>query len=137
VQEFAAACGVLDQIRPLGHQDARCVLWASDTLVLPSNEEEAFGLVVIEAMCCGVPVTRSATGGHEEQIQHGVTGFSFPPNDDAMLARHLRHLYSDVHARAKVARAGQQFARTRFTQAQMVDAVCEVYAGVLRQKDAT
>lgn len=132
VNVLAERCGVLDQIRALGHQDARRVLWASDVLVLPSNEEESFGLVVIEAMCCGVSVVRSATGGHEEQIQQGVTGFTFPRNDDTALAEILRQLYADTDLRAEVARTGMLFARRQFSQARMVNAVREVYSNTLR-----
>ena len=132
VNALAERYGVLDQVRSLGHQDARRVLWASDVLVLPSNKEESFGLVVIEAMCCGVPVVRSATGGHEEQIQQGVTGFTFPENDDSALAELLRRLYADTDLRVEVACTGMQFARRQFSQSRMVDAICQVYSHALR-----
>jgi sucrose synthase len=41
---------------------------------------EAFGLTVIEAMACGVPVFATCFGGPLEIIEHGVSGFHIDPN---------------------------------------------------------
>lgn len=45
-------------------------------LVLPSKSE-AFGLVVSEAMYCGVPAIVSAVGGLKMQVEEGRNGFFF------------------------------------------------------------
>jgi len=47
----------------------------ADVLAVPSNETEAFGLVNVEAMACGVPVVATRSGGMKEIIEHGSTGY--------------------------------------------------------------
>ncbi len=61
---------------------------AADVFVLPSVDRgEAFGLVVVEAMACGVPVvtTELGTGTSFHNID-GVTGHVVPPCNEEALA---------------------------------------------------
>jgi glycosyltransferase involved in cell wall biosynthesis len=52
---------------------------AMDVLIHPTNNlEEAFGLVPVEAMACGVPVIGAAYGGLKDTIISGQTGFLMP-----------------------------------------------------------
>ncbi len=51
---------------------------------------EAFGLVLAEALACGTPVVGADDGGIPEVVgRDGATGFLFPPDDAAALARAL------------------------------------------------
>lgn len=50
----------------------------------PSLVREAFGLVVIEAMLSGLPVVCHRNGGYAEVIQHGVNGFLFDTENEAI-----------------------------------------------------
>ena len=43
-----------------------------------NGDAEGFGLVLLEAQACGVPVVTSARGGATEGIKDGVTGCAFP-----------------------------------------------------------
>ena len=52
---------------------------AADALVLPSEASETWGLVVNEAMACGLPVIASdAVGCVPDMVEDGFTGFSYP-----------------------------------------------------------
>ncbi|CDF80638.1 glycosyltransferase (GT4) [Formosa agariphila KMM 3901] len=44
-----------------------------------SNQEEAFGVSILEAMSFGIPVITGASGGPVETILHGKTGYLFEP----------------------------------------------------------
>ena len=59
----------------------------SDCLVLPSDHGETWGLVVNEAMACGIPaITSDRVGCHPDLIIRGKTGDVFPFGDIDSLA---------------------------------------------------
>jgi glycosyltransferase involved in cell wall biosynthesis len=61
---------------------------AADLLVLPSDGGETWGLVVNEAMACGVPaVVSDAVGCAPDLIEPGVTGEIFPVENIESLAQ--------------------------------------------------
>lgn len=61
---------------------------AADLLVLPSDHQETWGLVVNEAMACGVPaVVSDAVGCGPDLIEPGRTGAVFPLGDVGGLAK--------------------------------------------------
>jgi len=47
----------------------------ADVVVVPSGQREAFGLVNVEAMSCGVPVVATRAGGMTEIVRNDVTGY--------------------------------------------------------------
>src|SRR5690606_28881120 len=65
---------------------------AADALVLPSAQE-TWGLVVNEAMACGIPaIVSDSCGCAADLIEPGVTGYCFPTGDVAALGRCLLRL---------------------------------------------
>lgn len=63
---------------------------AADALVLPSNATETWGLVVNEAMACGLPaVVSDAVGCAPDLIDEDKTGFVFPTGETTELANRI------------------------------------------------
>jgi glycosyltransferase involved in cell wall biosynthesis len=63
---------------------------SADVIVLPSNSSETWGLVINEAMACGVPaVVSEAVGCAPDLVESGVTGAIFADGDVAACARAL------------------------------------------------
>ena len=62
---------------------------AADVIVLPSNGDETWGLVVNEAMACGLPaIVSRAVGCGPDLVDEDRTGYSFPLGDaEALMDR--------------------------------------------------
>ena len=65
-------------------QEKRQFLSEAIALVFPIDWPEPFGLAMIEALACGVPVIARRRGSVPEVIDHGVTGF-IGEHDDQLL----------------------------------------------------
>jgi glycosyltransferase involved in cell wall biosynthesis len=66
---------------------------AADCLVLPSDAGETWGLVVNEAMACGIPaIVSNQVGCGPDLVSDGVTGATFPMGDVGALAKRLIEL---------------------------------------------
>ena len=71
----------------LGQEAVYAEMRAAKALVVPSICHEAFGMVVIEAYGCGLPVIGTSMGGLPELIDEGRTGLLIEAGDpDALLA---------------------------------------------------
>lgn len=79
---------------------------AADCLVLPSDYGETWGLVVNEAMACGLPaIVSDRVGCGPDLIEEGKTGTVFPFGDVDALASRLVELAS---APARLSRMGRE-----------------------------
>ncbi len=79
-----------------------------DIVVNPSLRE-SFGVSVLEAQACEIPVIASNTGGLPEVMRDGVTGFLVPPKDINAIAEKIELLASDEYLRKKMGKAGREF----------------------------
>jgi UDP-glucose:(heptosyl)LPS alpha-1,3-glucosyltransferase len=71
---LAKQAGVNDRCHFIGSQQQLAgVYGASDLFVLPT-QYEAWGLVILEAMACGVPVITTDIAGASVAITHGISG---------------------------------------------------------------
>jgi glycosyltransferase involved in cell wall biosynthesis len=80
----------------------------AEAFILPSLYEE-WGLVVNEAMACGLPVVASKTvGSAEDLVVDGVNGFQFDPASPDELADKLRLLAGSPELRASMGEASRK-----------------------------
>jgi glycosyltransferase involved in cell wall biosynthesis len=79
---------------------------AADCLVLPSDYGETWGLVVNEAMACGLPaIVSDRVGCGPDLVEEGITGAIFPFGDVEALASRLVEMASDA---ARLERMGRE-----------------------------
>jgi rhamnosyl/mannosyltransferase len=116
--------------------DAAPYFRAADVFALASTaRSEAFGIVQLEAMACGVPVvnTRLASGVPFVSPD-GLSGITVPPADPSALARALKRLLDDPSLRAKLGEAGRRRVHDEFTADLMAERTLELYREVADSK---
>ncbi len=70
--------------------------------IAPTTGREAMGIVLIEAMACGLPVIASQITGYDEVIQNGVNGILVPPGKPEKLAEKIILLLGSETIRGKL-----------------------------------
>jgi glycosyltransferase involved in cell wall biosynthesis len=85
---------------------------AADLYVGPSLED-SFGLPILEAMACGLPVIASANAGASEMIRDGETGFILrDPQNQLELAPLIRRIQGENPLRLSVGAAAARYVMT-------------------------
>ncbi|MEF2967926.1 glycosyltransferase family 4 protein [Paenibacillus sp. M1] len=87
----------------------------ADVVVVPSGDEEAFGLVNVEAMASAVPVIATKAGGIPEIVKHGDSGFLLSEDElGRNLAARVLYLLEHEEERKRMGQAGFDMARGKF-----------------------
>lgn len=72
---------------------------SASIMISPALGWESFGIVLIEAMACGLPVVASDIPGYRYVVEDGVQGTLVPPGDSRALATALLELVEDESKR--------------------------------------
>jgi len=115
-------------------KDICSLLRLSDIFVLPSLEREGLGMVIIEAMACGLPVIGTRLGGIPEVIEENINGFLVTPENPEELAAAMEKLISDKTARTGMGRAGRKIFEEKFTVAKMIENIESLYDGLIKKR---
>ncbi len=102
-----------------------------DVLIFPSEWDEPFAAVPIEAMSSGMAVVATSAGGTPEAIVDGETGIVVAPGDPESLAQALRRLAEDDALRLRLGERGGRVARERFDLDLYVDRLEACYRGCM------
>lgn len=128
LKQLGEQLGVADRICWLGNvAEPKALLQASDIFLLASVGE-AFGLVLAEAMACGVPVVGSRSGSLTEVVEEGQTGLLAPPCDAGAFADSIEHLARDGVLRQDMGHRAVERVRRNFTVDRDVEQTLDVYA---------
>ncbi|HEX5670422.1 MAG TPA: glycosyltransferase family 4 protein [Sulfuricurvum sp.] len=106
-------------------REAQAMMQLCDVMVL-ATENETFGLVLIEAMMCGVCVVASDSGGPLEIIDDGVNGLLFKTFDADDLAVKLAKLQKEEALRKTFATAGKEKALEQFESVKQFEALQQI-----------
>lgn len=107
------------------------LLASSDVFVLPSLNE-AFGLVLLEAMMAGLPIVATNNGGIPEIIEDGKNGILVPPKDAQAIAGAIEKILSSPKLCEKMSEKNQEDVRKKFEVKDMVKKTEEVYRSILQ-----
>ncbi len=134
VRGWVAENGLNDAVRFVGHLDGPDVLEAyldADVFVLPSYTEN-FGMTVVEAMACGVPVVISDQVNIHAEVAASNAGL-VTRCDAGEVTDAVNKLLSDEDMRARMGRAGRSEAQARYTWPAIVDALSREYEAVIER----
>ncbi len=125
-----------DRVRFLGSTaDVLSFYAAADVYVAPSLED-AFGLPILEAMACGLPVIASVQAGASENVVDGTTGYLLrDPMNHAELADLIRRLASDKSVAQKIGAAAAQFVKSSVSWDHNVSATREFLENALASRE--
>ncbi len=129
-QEQALAFDIVDRVLFLGKQNSVAELLACTDLFLLPSHSEAFGLVALEALACGVPVISSNVGGLPEVMPPPPAGHMLPVGNVAGMAAAGLPLLQDAELWAQ-ASAQARHAAERFSADTIVPMYERYYEEVL------
>ena len=122
LEQLAQELGVGDRVRFLGgvgDQDLPAFYNLASVYVGASRRAgrlgvEGFGISLVEASACGLPVVAANSGGIPDAVRDGETGFLVPPEDPAALAGAISRLLADTELARRVGAAGRRAVETYY-----------------------
>ena len=100
----------------LPSQDDLLVLYQKAAVFALPSDEEGLGVVILEAMSCGIPVVSTKSGGPDGIINSDVDGYLTPLDDAATMANRLEMLLTDVALNQRMGLAARAKAVRRYDE---------------------
>lgn len=130
LKQRAASIGVFNACIFAGtHENMEDIYPLMDVFILPSLREP-FGLVLLEAMACGIPVVATDAGGPRDFISSGKNGILVPPADSWELAAAVSRLLLSPDTRKKLSVSARRKVKKEFNIHGTVFRIEEVYRAV-------
>jgi len=125
--------GITDKVLFLGKQENVEDLLSISDLKLLLSEKESFGLVLLEAMACGVPSVGTNIGGIPEVIEHGVTGFLSEVGDVENIADQAISILIDPDLHKRFSENSIQRVKDRFSSRYIVEQYENLYLKLIKE----
>ena len=123
--------GKVEVIEGVPHKDMVYVYNSADIFVLPSRFE-AFGMSILEAMSCGLPVvTTYQYNNKHEFVKDRVNGFLVQVGNVADLTDKLSRLIEDEHLRQRLGKKARETVVKEFNWHLIAEKVIDVYSKLL------
>lgn len=88
-------------------------------LVVPSQENESFGLTIIEAMSLGIPVVATDTGGIPEVLEGTGAGMICPKGNPELFADYMIEILNNNNLAAEMSANGKKAFQQQYTADRM------------------
>lgn len=124
MHEYIAEHKMQDYVQYMGFQKDMNQFYRSiHCLVAPSKVQEAFGLVLCEAMYCKVPVITSTSGAQAEIIENGTSGILLETVNSTSIADTMQEMMINNVLREAIILEGYKRVESTFTITKMVDSI--------------
>ena len=122
LEKLAHKLGVADRVRFLGQVSERDLpaLYNLATVYVGASRRaerigvEGFGIALVEASACGVPVVGGNSGGVPDAVRDGETGFLVPPEEPAAVVEAVCRLLDDPALARRLGAAGRRAVETYY-----------------------
>jgi L-malate glycosyltransferase len=123
--------GLTDKVLLLGKQENVAELFSISDLKLLLSEKESFGLVLIEAMACGVPTIGTNVGGIPEVINDGMNGYICELGDVQTIASKAIDLLSNPVLHSEMAKQALLTVQGKFNSEKIVNEYEDIYYSII------
>lgn len=130
LKKYAAAHGVADRVFFPGPTSDVFSVFSKAAVVVHTSWTESFGMALVEAQSCGVPVIAHDLEGMREVVADGASGYLIPPGDVAALAERLEELLASPELRNRLGGEGYRLMRERFDIRRRTDDYRRLYDGM-------
>lgn len=133
MEQLARRAGVSDRVHFLHAGMKTLAAFAAADIYIALPEYESFGLTVLEAMSCALPVVVTRNAGAAELMTDGQDGVLLPALvADSNVARVMETLAANPEQRAALGQRARQTAAA-YTWERMVTDIEETYAQTMRE----
>ena len=127
MHQYIAEHKMQDYVQYMGFQKDMNQFYRSiHCLVAPSKVQEAFGLVLCEAMYCKVPVITSTSGAQVEIIENGTSGILLETVNSTSIADAMQGMIINDVFRESIINEGYKRVETTFTISKMVNSIITI-----------
>lgn len=115
ISDLAETLGISDRVKLMGFQDEPDKYVRQTNLYVQPSISEGFGLALVEAMGCAVPVIATSVGGAPEIINNNCTGWLIDKTDARSIADKITEVLTMSQEELNsIAIAGRNSVATRF-----------------------
>ncbi len=118
--------GKFETVARREHEEMPEVYRAADILFFPTRRE-GFGLVVAEAMACGLPIVATNCSSMPELVDHGKGGFLFERGNRGQMLEYLVWLARDPMMRAEMGAYNREKILAEFPLEKMIAGYREIF----------
>ncbi|HLC79810.1 MAG TPA: glycosyltransferase [archaeon] len=95
---------------------------------------EPFGLTIIEASACGVPVVATKNGGAAEIIKDNITGLLINPENPKDIGKKIREMLTDDEEWGDISKSATEYIRLNYSWPAKAKKFLELYKALLKKK---
>lgn len=129
LKEFVRKNNLEKKIVFVGYQeDTVGYLSAMDVFVFPSRDE-LYSLVMLDAMCLGLPIVAARAGGNVAQVKDGVSGVLYNVSDSKDLAKKLTQYLNNPQLRLQYGKEAKKFVNEHHDMKKKIERLLNFYRG--------
>ena len=138
IEETARAESLSDRVHLLGkipESELKTLYRTSDLFLMPNvpiaGDMEGFGVVMLEAGLCGLPVIAARLEGIQDVVEEGRNGHLVEPGNPEAFVRAIRPYLEDRSALDSASDRAETYTREHYTWNRIADQYCTVLRSVI------